>query len=324
MPLQRNNVHRPRLPTARIIGYFQSVILPAKPVQLLIQTGRLWSQNQGNQMAAALAYYALLSLFPLLLVALSGLGYFLGPSSAGFQTIKASIEQFLPETVHDLVQETMYALHQSSTGAGLVGFILLLFSASTVFTSLRVAINQIWQSSYSRPQQPSLQGAMLSILLNRLLAFLLVIGTALLLFLSLIINVLVESILTLIAAFQDNFSLLQLDHLKLAQALQGVSSLFLLCLATIILFKILPSTRVQWRDIWLGAFLTTGLLKGLQQLVSNSIITIGSHFLSYGIIGNVMILLLWIYLTCAIFLLGFQLSYVYAHLLGSYRPRGLD
>ncbi|AFY62692.1 YihY/virulence factor BrkB family protein [Synechococcus sp. PCC 6312] len=322
MPLKRNNF--PRASVAQIIRYLQSVVLPATPTQLIVQTGRLWNQNHCTQMAAALAYYALLSLFPLLLVALSGLGYFLGPGSVGFQTIKASIEPFLPTTVHDLVQETMYALHQSSTGAGLVGFILLLFSASTVFTSLRTAINQIWQSQYPRPQPPSLQGAMLSILLNRLLAFLLVIGTALLLFVSLIMNIVVELILMLVATFQDSFSLLQLDNFKLAQGLQGVSSLFLLALATSILFKILPSARVQWRDIWLGALLTTGLLKGLQQLVSNSIITIGSHFLSYGVIGNVMILLLWIYLTCAIFLMGCQLSYVYAHLLGRYRTKGLE
>jgi uncharacterized BrkB/YihY/UPF0761 family membrane protein len=72
---------------------------------------------------------------------------------------------------------------------------------------------------------------------------------------------------------------------------------------------------------FLLVFGTALLLVGLQQLVSNSIITIGSHFLSYGAIGSVMILLLWIYLTCQIFFIGCEFSYVYAHLFGSRRHR---
>jgi membrane protein len=86
----------------------------------------------------------------------------------------------------------------------------------------------------------------------------------------------------------------------------------------------LPSIHVAWGDVWISALFVALLLVGLQQLVSNSVISIGSHFLSYGVIGAVMILLLWIFLTCQIFLFGCVFSYVYAHLFGSRRRQGLN
>ncbi len=123
------------------------------------------------------------------------------------------------------------------------------------------------------------------------------------------------------ATFQATFSFIHIDQLQLSRGLQVSSSFLILALAACVLFKILPSVYVSWGDVWLGALLTALLLVVLQQLVSNSVISIGSHFLSYGVIGSVMILLLWIYLTCQIFLIGCEFSYAYAHLFGSIRHR---
>jgi membrane protein len=164
----------------------------------------------------------------------------------------------------------------------------------------------------------------LSFFLNQLLAFLLVLGTALLLLTSLISNIAIKIILKLVATFQNSFSFIQVDELQLTKGLQTSASFLILALAACILFKILPSVYVGWRDVWLAALLTALLLVVLQQLVSNSVIKIGSHFLSYGVIGSVMILLLWIYLTCEIFFIGCEFSYVYAHLFGSRRSRTVN
>jgi membrane protein len=90
-------------------------------------------------------------------------------------------------------------------------------------------------------------------------------------------------------------------------------------LATAILFKVLPKVPVSWRDVWLGALLTAFLLVGIQQLASTSVVSIGGRYLSYGVIGSVMVLLVWIFMVCQIFLLGCEFSYVYAHLFGSRR-----
>ena len=155
--------------------------------------------------------------------------------------------------------------------------------------------------------------------MNKLLSFVLVFATASLLLFSLVTNIAIRTIIELVNTFQSNFSFFQIDELQLTKVLQITSSYLILSLAACILFKFLPTVYVAWGDVWLSALLTAFILVGLQQLVGNSIISIGGRFLSYGVIGSVMILMMWIYLTCQIILFGCVFSYVYAHLFGSRR-----
>lgn len=307
-----------------MIRFIRSTILPSKPAQLLIQTGLKWDRDNCSDMAAAISYYALFSLFPMLIVILSIIGSFVGPNTEAFQHIQEVIERFLPPEVHDLISRTIVALYDNSVGAGIIGFGLLLWTAKTVFAILRSSVNKIWLPNNPASEPVSIRMTMLSFIVNQLLAFLLVFGVALVLLASLISNIAIQTILELVATFQKTFSLIQVDQLQLTKGLQIGSSFFILSLAACILFKILPSVYVSWRDVWLAALVTALLLVVLQQLISNSVISIGSHFLSYGVIGNVMILLLWIYLTCQIFLMGCEFSYVYAHLFGSRRHRQMN
>jgi membrane protein len=308
-----------------MIRYFRSTILPSRLAQLFIQTGMKWDQDNVPGMAAALAYYTLFSLFPLLLILLSIFGAFVGEDTEAFQTIQESVQRFLPPQVHDLVRETVIALNENSFGAGVVGSGLLLMSASTAFAILRNSVNRIWRSPNQQPPDAGSPTRMVLVFVaNKLLAFLLVFGTALILFAALLSSIAIKTILQLVATFQETFAFVQVDELQLTRGLQIGSSFFILALVACTLFKILPATKVSWQDVWLGALLTALLLVGLQQLVSNSVITIGSRFLSYGVIGSVMILLLWIYFTCQIFFLGCVFSYTYAHLLGSRRHRSSD
>lgn len=302
-----------------MLQYIRSNILPSKPAQLLIQTWLKWDQDNCPGMAASLSYFALFSLFPILLVILSIIGSFCGPNTEAFQIIRESVERYLPSEVHALIRDTVISLNQNSVGAGIIGFVLLLWTASSVFAILRSSVNKIWRSPSRVSEAGSVVKMVLFFVANKLFSFLLVLGTALLLLTSLITNIAIKTILKLVANFQDIFAFIEVDELQLTKGLQTSSSFLVLALATCILFKILPSIYVSWRDVWLGALLVTALLLGLQQLVSSSVITIGSHFLSYGVIGSVMILLLWIFLTCQIFLLGCVFSYVYAHLFGSRR-----
>jgi len=305
----------------RIIHYIRSTILPSKPAQLFIQTGIKWDQDNCPGMAASLSYFALFSLFPLLLVILSIIGLLIGPNTDAFDSIQSAIQRFLPPEVHDLIKGTVIALNENSIGAGIIGFGVLLWTASSVFAILRSSVNKIWQSPNRASDNGSVQQMLLFFLANKLFSFLLVLGTALLLLTSLLSSIAIKTILGLLANFQELLSFIQVDELQLTKGLQTSSSFLILALAFCILFKILPSIYVGWRDVWLAALLTALLLVGLQQLVSNSVISIGSHFLSYGAIGSVMILMLWIFLTCQIFLFGCVFSYVYARLFGSYRHR---
>ncbi|MGA9380058.1 MAG: YhjD/YihY/BrkB family envelope integrity protein, partial [Phormidium sp.] len=129
-----------------IMQYIRSTILPSKPAQLLIQTGMKWDRDNCPGMAASLSYFALFSLFPILLVILSVIGSFIGPNTEAFKAIRETVERFLPPEVHDLIKETVIALNQNSVGAGIIGFVLLLWAASSVFAILRSSVNKIWRS----------------------------------------------------------------------------------------------------------------------------------------------------------------------------------
>lgn len=303
--------------------YIRSTILPSKPAQLLIQTGLKWNRDDGPGMAASLSYFAIFSLFPLLLIVLSIVGWLIGPNTAAFQTIQETAQRYLPPEVRDLVRGTAIALNENSVGAGIVGFSVLLWTASSVFAILRSSMNKIWQSPSRGSDVRSVFQLVLFFVTDKLLSFLLVLGTALLLLSSLVSKIAIQTLLRLVTMFQATVSFISIDELQLSTGLQASSSVFILTLACCILYKILPTVSVCWRDVWLGALLAAFLLVGLQQLVSNSVITIGSHFLSYGVVGGVMILLLWIFLTCQIFLLGGVFCYSYAHLFGSRRNRML-
>ncbi|PZV11166.1 MAG: ribonuclease BN [Pseudanabaena sp.] len=303
-----------------MIQYFRDRILTTKPAQLLIQTGMKWQQDDCSSMAAALSYYALFSLFPILLVLLSIAGRWIEPGSPTFDLIQKTVERSLPLEVYKTIVGTIIALRESSTGAGIVGFGLLLYAASSVFAVLNNSVQKIWRVS----NQYSFRGTILSFVLNQLLAFMLVFGTTLLLFASLISDIAIQCILRLVATFKETFAFVRVDELEMTKGLQVSSSLFILAIVCCILFKILPSTRVAWQDTWLGALLSAALLVGLQRLAGDSVISIGSQYLSYGVIGGVMILLLWLYLTCQIFLVGCEFSYTYAHLFGSRRNLDLN
>ncbi|HIK14671.1 MAG TPA: YihY/virulence factor BrkB family protein [Leptolyngbyaceae cyanobacterium M33_DOE_097] len=304
--------------------YIRTTVLPSKPAQLLIKTGLKWDQDNCSGMAAALSYYALFSLFPLILIILSVTGRFIGPSSEAFQSITGAVARYLPPEVHDLIRETIISLNQNSVGAGLIGSGLLLFSASAVFGALRSSVNRIWRSPDHAPEAQSLGTVIVMFIFNKLLAFVLVLASALLLLTSLISDIVVKTILELVTHFQETFRFLQIDEILLAEGLQVGSSFLLMAIVACVLFKILPAAYVSWQDVWLSALLTALLMVGLQQLVSNSVISIGSQFLSYGLVGSVMILMLWIFLTFQIFLLGCVLSYVYAYLFGSRRNRSMN
>lgn len=306
-----------------MLNYVKHSLLPSKPAQLLIQTVLKWQKDKCLEMGAALAYYALFSLFPILLVLLSVLGVLLGPDTDAFTQIMEFVEGTLPPEALKVVQDTLLQLNQRSLRAGMVGFALLFFTASSVFGALDRSVDRIWKAEESEPNGGDIRATAMAFLMKKLFAFGLVLSTAALLFLSLLSNIAIRVVLQIIMQLDRSIDFLNLDNLLIARGLQMSSSVLILSLAVLLLLRFLPSTPTPWKDIWPGALLTAGLLLGLQQLVSNSVIQIGGQYQSYGVIGGVMILLLWIYFTCQIFFLGCEFAYVYAHLFGSRRHRSL-
>jgi membrane protein len=303
-----------------IWSFLRLRIVPSRPIQLVIRTGLKWDRDNCPGMAAALSYYALFSLFPLLLVVLSILGALVGPETEAFRYIQKLIVRDLPPTVHDMVVGTIIALNQNSVGAGIVGFSLLFFAASTLFAVLRQSVNKIWESPARLSEAGSVPKMVFLFMLNKLVAYLLVLATALLLLASFVANILIRAVVEMVNHFQETVPFIQqVDELLLTRGLQVSTSVFILSLTLCILFKLLPTVRPQWRDVWLGAVITAVMLVGLQQFATGGVVSVFSKFLSYGVIGSVMILMLWIFLACQIVFVGCEFSYVYAHLYGSRR-----
>ncbi len=303
---------------------FKTRIIQSKPVQLIIQTLLKWQQDECSEMGAALAYHAIFSLFPLLLVILSLVGGLLGSDTDVYNQIIRLAKSSLPPSAYSLVVSTLFHLNSSSVGAGLIGFALLLFAASNVFGALDRFVDKIWQAQKVQPAHNNLLLSVLNFVKGKLYAFGLVLGTAILLLFSLVSRIAIEVIHNFVDEFNQSINFISIDTLLLIEGLQKGAIFLLLSLGIMVLFKILPSAQIAWGDVWLGALITTALIRLLQYLVRNSIVQIGSQFLSYGVIGSVMILLLWIYLTCQLFFLGCEFTYVYAHLVGSRRQKKGD
>jgi membrane protein len=201
-----------------------------------------------------------------------------------------------------------------------VGFGLLFFAASKLFTVLRQSVNIIWESPARLSEAGSIPRMVLFFILNKLVAYLLVLATALLLLASFVANLVIRAVVELVNHFQESVPFIQqVDELLLTRGLQVSTSVFILSVTLCVLFKLLPTARPQWRDVWLGAVITALMLVGLQQFATGGVVSVFSKFLSYGVIGSVMIMMLWIFLACQIVFLGSVFSYVYAHLYGSRR-----
>lgn len=292
-------------------------LLQSKPAVLIIQTVMKWQRDDCLEMGAALSYYALFSLFPTALVGLSVFGAFIGPTSQASEQILSFARNSLPPEAFTLVENTLETLNRNSLGAGIISFLLLCFTASGVFGALTRSMNKIWQADQGRINQRGVKSAAKTFVRNRFLGFMLVFSTSALIFISLISKIIIEVIIDIFENVESAVGLVKLDNLLLLNTLQASASYLLISCVLMLLFKVLPSTRIFWGDVWLGGLTTTGLFMLLQHLTSNSIIRVGEYFLSYGAVGSVMILMLWIFLSCQVFFLGCEMTYVYTYLFGS-------
>lgn len=292
-------------------------LLRSRPVVLVIQTALKWQRDDCLEMGAALSYYALFSLFPTVLIVLSIVGAFIGPESGAAEQILLFARNSLPPEAYSLVDNTLSQLNRNSLEAGIISFLILCFTASGVFGALTRSMNKIWQVDLEKTHQTGVKSAAKTFMRNRFLAFMLVFSTSALIFMSLVANIVIEIIIEVVQDLENAVGLFQIDDLLVLKALQTGTSYLGISVIIMLLFRVLPNTRICWGDVFWGGLATSGLFMLLQHLASNSIIRFGEQFLAYGAVGSVMILLLWIFLSCQVFFLGCELTYVYTHLFGS-------
>jgi membrane protein len=288
--------------------------LKTKVLPFLQRTFQEWQKDRCLDMGTSLAYYTLFSLFPLLLIMLSSVGFVVREGTNAHTELIAFLNGALasqPQLV-DMITETLNDLSDNSPGAISIGTLILLMSASGVFLALDRAFDIIWNFDPATQPKTGIAGQALTIIRQRLFAFALVVGCAFLVLVSMLSNVVIGIIIEVVGQYTNGM----VEQEFLLRTAQFFASLLILMLVLMLLFKYLPHVRVAWGDVWLGALVTAILFVALQQMISSTSIQIGSNFQSYGAICGVMSLMLWIYMTSLILFLGGEMTYVYAQMFG--------
>jgi membrane protein len=296
-----------------MIEFFKARLLPLGKL-----TFEKWQRDECPERATSLAYYALFSIFPLLLVALSVVGALLGRNAVAQAEVLRLAGQALPPEAFSTVSATLEQFIAQSGNAGLIGFGVLLLSASGFFGALDRTFDVIWEARTHAPMPSGWLARGLTVLHQRAVAFALVLASVPLVLLSMLGNLTV-GVAAAVAEEAGGAAGLVLDRAVLAQTLGAVVTAVGLLLLLALIYRLLPSVPVAWGDVWLGAGVGAGALLLLQRLVVGGVINLGASYQSYGVIGGVMLLLFWIYLTAQVLLLGAEICYAYAHLFGSQR-----
>jgi len=281
-------------------------------VTFFVDTFKKWSDDRAMRMAAALSYYTLFSLAPLLFVLTNVLGA-LAERFLIERGISSEIGDLLANVVGPDLAE--FVLELGTTGAGgstfssslplvsIVGLLITLWGASNVFNYLHEALNTIWGV------KPIAEGGVVMEVRRRLVAFLVVFIAGALLVLYLLANTLVTLLLPLMHSIVPD-SLSIVPDFRILQLSQ---SLLLFVVATLLFaafYRVLPDVEITWRDVFIGAAFTS-LLFGIGVLVLNVYFRFYTTTFA-GAAGSLVVLLLWFYYSAQIFMFGAEFTYMYA------------
>lgn len=275
---------------------------------LLKETVDEWQRDKVSQMAAALAYYTLFSIAPLLVIAVAVAGAVFGQEAARGEVV-AQIQGLLGKAGAEVVQTALANTQNPQSGNGIVPFIIstlaLIFGASGVFIQLQDSLNAVWNV------EPSPQAGVKAVVRKRIFSFAMVITIGFILMVSLIVSTTLAALSTftnqLFPALESLWRLVNI----------GISlGVFTLLFALI--YKYLPDIRIAWKDVLVGA-LFTSILFSIGKELLGLYLGNGSFGSAYGAAGSVVTILAWIYYAVQIMLFGAEFTQVYTRKYGSHR-----
>lgn len=268
------------------------------------QTAQDWLDDDASTLAAALAYYALLSLAPLLVISIGVAGWFLGPEAARGQ-VAGELGGIMGGDAAKGVQAVVASAEGPERGAlaTAVGIVTLFVGASGVFGQLQSSLNKVWEVE-PKPGQ-GIWGQVKS----RFFSFTMVLGVAFLLLVSLVLSSVLSSLGSVLADTLPGGALLW-------QVVNFVFSLAVVTLLFALIFKVIPDAKVAWRDVWLGAAVTALLFTIGKQLLGLYLgkAAVGS---SYGAAGSIVVLVVWVYYAAQILFFGAEFTQVQARRRGA-------
>jgi len=278
---------------------------PASIYALCRQAVSAWIDDYAASMGAALAYYTLFSIAPLLLIVISIAGLVFGPEAARGE-IFAELRDLMGEDGAAAAQALLQSVNKPAQGVlgTVVGIVLLGVGAISVFGELQNALDRIWRA----PGRAG-SGGVWALVRARLLSFGMVLGIGFLLILSLVAS-------AAVAALGKFAAPLFGSGVVLAELLNLAVSFAVVTLTFAMIYKIIPRVKIGWRDVWVGAAVTALLFAIGKSLIG---LYLGrSTFASgFGAAGSLVVLLVWVYYSAQIFLLGAEFTWVYAHVCGS-------
>jgi membrane protein len=280
---------------------------PAQAWSLLKRAFADFQADSAARLGASLAYYTLFSLAPLLLAAIAIAGLFFGQSAAEGRLV-GELEGVVGEAGAQAVRELLENARSKPAGvaATLVALVTLLVGASGVFLELKGALNTVWDV-----ENPP--GGMLAMLRNRLAAFALVLAVGFLLLVALVVSAALSALGNLVGSYVETPKLV----LELANTLVSFAVITLLFA---MLFKFLPDTEVAWKDVWVGAAITS-VLFAIGKFLIGLYLGRSSVTSAYGAAGSVVVLMLWVYYAGQIFYFGAELTQAYARGHDAARPK---
>jgi membrane protein len=277
---------------------------PLKDLLLLLrQAADRWNADRASRLSAALAYYATFSLAPLALVTIWIAGRIFGDAIAQRYLVDLIAQNFGADSAA-FVHEMLGSVFRNSASPlfGFIAVIGLLFGATGLFFGAQDALNTVWNVPPDPPR--NLWRSIAGIFQDRALSFAMVLASGGILTVSLAIS-------TLLTVLDPLLRLVQPQSAALLSIIDLLISFAIVTVLFAVIYRVLPETRVRWRDVWLGA-LSAALLFTVGKFVLSLYLTYGNVRTVFGAASSFVGVLIWIYYSAQIFLFGAEVCHVYA------------
>lgn len=264
-----------------------------------------WLADYAPSMGAALAYYTMFSIAPLLLIVISTAGLVFGEEAVRGE-IFGQLRGLMGDQGAQAIQSLLESVSEPKIGTAsvIIGTVLLLIGATTVFSELQDAFDRIWKA----PPEKNKEASWWKVIRVRLLSLSIILGIGFLMIVSLVFS-------AAMAALGKWWGPL-FEGLGILEVVNFVFSYILMTVIFALFYKFMPRVKVKWRDVWAGATVTAFLFTVGKLLIGfyigTSAVTSG-----FGAAGSLVVVLVWVYYSAQIFLLGVEFTQIYCHRHGS-------
>jgi membrane protein len=288
---------------------FQGIVTAFKGGLKLLRTAfEQWNNDNASLLAAGIAYFAVFSIAPLILATIAVASVILDQAAAT-GTVSSHLTRWVGPRVAEGVEQLLLRARAADPGAATAGSVALLaFAASRVFGQIRNALNVIW--GVPRRRRTTIR-KILRLLRRRLVSFLMVLGGGLMLLGFFLLDAAIGLARRLLAEFVP-----LLANVWLWKAANLAASILLLTAGFAAIYKFLPDSRIAWKDVWIGAAFTA-LLLGIGRFAIGLYFAYVDPGSVFGAAGSLIVVLVGVYLSAQVFLLGAEFTMVYAYTRGS-------